>query len=115
MDSRPRFLQGIYHFGGNGLEKPSLLDPDLVYEVPSGLEAQLVYFRGGNSSNELVCVVLIRDGEPMRYFPIGAKGATHVPLRVVEDLLSGTRLEVHLAAPEGSTGTVVIDVGMVEF
>jgi assimilatory nitrate reductase catalytic subunit len=115
MDSSPKFLQGVYHWEGNGLEKPSLLDGELVYEVPSGLEAQLVYFRGGNSSDELVCVVLMRDGEPMRYFPIGAKADTHVPLRVVEDLLSGTRLEVHLAAPEGSTGVVVVDVGMVEF
>jgi len=115
VQSNPRFLQGVYHYEGNGLEKPFLLDDDLVYEVPAGLQSQLVYFRGGNASDELVCAVLLRDGEPMRYFPIGAKGDTHVPLRVVEDLLSGTRLEVHLAAPEGSTGTVVIDVGMVEF
>ncbi len=115
MDSNPRLLQGVYDFDGNGLEKPFLLDDDLVYEVPSGLQAQLVYFRGGNATDELVCAVLLRDGMPMRYFPIGAKGDTHVPLRVVEDLLSGTRLEVHLAAPEGLHGTVVIDVGMVEF
>jgi len=115
MDSKPRFLQGVYPYEGNGLEKSNLLDDELAYEVPPGLEAQLVYFRGGNSSDELVCVVLMRDGQPMRYFPIGAKADTHVPLRVVEDLLSGTRLEVHLAAPAGATGTVVIDVGMVEF
>jgi len=115
MDSKPRFLQGVYHYEGNGLEKPALLDDELAYEVPPGLEAQLVYFRGGNSSDELVCAVLMRDGHPMRYFPIGAKSDTHVPLRVVEDLLSGTRLEVYLAAPAGSTGTVVVDVGMVEF
>jgi assimilatory nitrate reductase catalytic subunit len=105
----------VYHYKGNGLEKPFLLDDELVYEVPAGAEAQLVYFRGGNSSDELVCAVLMRDGAPMRYFPIGARGGTHVPLRVVEDLLSGTRLEVHLAAPDGSTGVVVVDVGMVEF
>lgn len=115
MDSSPRFLQGVYHFEGNGLEKPSLLDHELTYEVPSGLQAQFVYFRGGNSSDELACVVLMRDGEPMRYFPIGARADCHVPLRVVEDLLSGTRLEVHLAAPAGSSGVVVVDVGMVEF
>jgi len=115
VHSNPRFLQGVYHYEGNGLEKPFLLDDELVYEVPAGLQAQLVYFRGGNASAELVCAVLLRDGQPMRYFPIGAKADTHVPLRVVEDLLSGTRLEVHLTAPEGSTGTVVLDVGMVEF
>lgn len=115
MNSSPRFLQGVYHYEGNGLEKPFLLDDELVYEVPAGSAAQFVYFRGGNSSDELVCVELMRDGKPMRYFPIGARADTHVPLRVVEDLLSGTRLEVYLAAPEGSTGIVVVDVGMVEF
>lgn len=115
MDSSPRFLQGVYHFEGNGLEKPCLLDVELVYQVPDGLEAQLVYFRGGNSCDELVCAVLMRDGVPMRYFPIGARSDTHVPLRVVEDLMSGTRLEVHLAAPVGSAGVAVVDVGLVEF
>jgi assimilatory nitrate reductase catalytic subunit len=73
-----------------------------------------VYFRGGNTSAELIYVVLMRDGKPMRYFPIGAKGDVHVPLRVVEDLDGGTVLELHLAAPEGVTGAAVIDVGLVE-
>jgi assimilatory nitrate reductase catalytic subunit len=50
----------------------------------------------------------------MRFFPLGAKGDTHVPLRVVEDLQSDTRLEVHLAAPEASSGFAVIDIGLVE-
>ena len=38
----------------------------------------------------------------------------HVPLRVVEDLLGGTVLELHLAAPEGVEGTLVVDFGLVE-
>lgn len=114
MEATPQFLQGVYRYEGNGLEKPFLLDEELIYKVPSGLEAQLVYFRAGNSSDELIYTVLKRDGEPMRYFPIGARGTTHVPLRVVEDLLSGTRLEVHVAAPAGSSGFLVIDIGMVE-
>ncbi|HWD72523.1 MAG TPA: molybdopterin oxidoreductase [Actinomycetota bacterium] len=114
MEASPQFLQGVYRYEGNGLEKPFLLDEDLIYEVPSGLETQLVYFRAGNSSDELVYAVLLRDGEPMRYFPIGARASTHVPLRVVEDLLSGTRLEVHVAAPAGSSGFLVVDIGMVE-
>ena len=59
-----------------------------------------MYFRGGNSSDEMITVVLFRDGEPMRYFPIAAKGATHVALRVVEDLLGDTVLELFVAAPE---------------
>jgi hypothetical protein len=73
-----------------------------------------VYFRGGNSSDDMVTVVLFRDGKPMRYFPIAARGATHVALRVVEDLLGDTVLELFLAAPAGCTGTVVVDLGLVE-
>jgi hypothetical protein len=112
--STPRFLQGAYDFDGNGLDKPVLLDESLRYVVPAGAVTQPVYFRGGNSSDEMVAVVLFRDGQPMRYFPIAAKGATHVALRVVEDLLGDTVLELFLAAPDGCTGTVVVDLGLVE-
>lgn len=112
--STPRFLQGTYAIEGKGLDKPDLLDASLTYTVPAGHVTQAVYFRGGNSSDELVTVVLFRDGEPMRYFPIGAKGSTHVPLRVVEDLLGDTTVELHLAAPEGASGSVVVDLGLVE-
>jgi hypothetical protein len=107
-------LQGTYTFEGRGLHKPDLLHPALTYVVPTGAVTQTLYFRGGNSTDELVTLVLLRDGRPMRYFPIGAKGSTHVPLRVVEDLLGDTKLELHVAAPEGTTGTVVVDLGMVE-
>lgn len=112
--STPRFLQGIFDFEGHGLDAPFLVDPKLVYTVPAGNEAQFVYFRGGNSSDELVCAIVVRDGEPMRYFPMGAKGATHVALRVVEDLLAETEVQIHLAAPAAAKGQLVIDVGLVE-
>lgn len=114
MHSTPRFLQGIYAFTGQGQNKPGPVDPALTYTVPVGKTAQALYFRGGNSSAELITVVLMRDGKPMRYFPIGARGDMHVPLRVVEDIDSGTVLEVHLAAPEELTGTLVVDFGLVE-
>jgi hypothetical protein len=113
--STPRFLQGAYEFTGGGYDKPVLLDGALRYVVPAGATTQPVYFRGGNSSAEMVSVVLFRDGTPMRYFPIAAAGATHVALRVVEDLLADTVLEVFVAAPEGLTGTVIVDLGLVEF
>ena len=112
--SAAQFLQGIYDFEGAGLDAPTLLDPALTYTVPEGNEAQLVYFRGGNSCGELICVTITRDAEPMRYFPIGAHGSTHVALRVVEDLLALTRIEIHLAAPSGVSGQAVIDVGLME-
>ena len=114
MHTTPRFLQGIYAFDGKGLDQPFLLDIALTYQVPDGAVSQLVYFRGGNATHELVCVVLMRDGRPMRYFPIGARSEVHVPLRVVEDLDAGTGIEVHLAAPAGVAGAVVVDLGLVE-
>ena len=114
MHSQPRFLQGVYAFEGKGLDQPLPVDSGLTYVVPDGVVAQAVYFRGGNAAEELIYLVLLRDGKPMRYFPIGAKADVHVPLRVVEDLDSGTTVELHLAAPAGIAGTVVIDLGLVE-
>ncbi len=114
VKSTPRFLQGVFPLTGEGLAKPGPLDPALRYTVPGGLSAQALYFRGGNATGELVYVLLLRDGEPMRWFPIGAKADTHVPLRVVEDLPGGTVLELHAAAPAGLTGEIVVDLGLVE-
>lgn len=114
VKSSPRFLQGVFPITGEGLAKPGPIDPALKYTVPGGRSAQALYFRGGNSTGELVYVLLVRDGEPMRWFPIGAKGDVHVPLRVVEDLPGGTVVELHAAAPEGVTGELVLDLGLVE-
>jgi len=113
MTSRPRFLQGVHGYDGQGLDAPVTVE-GLGYVVPRGSESQLVYFRGGNSGDELVCAVIMRDGEPMRYFPMGARASTHVPLRVVEDLLADTRVEIAVAAPAGAVGHVIIDLGLVE-
>ena len=112
--STARFLQGVFAFQGHGLEAPLPIDASLRYTVPAGCTTQPVYFRGGNSSPEMIAVVLVRDGAPMRYFPIAAKGATHVSLRVVEDLLADTVLELVIAAPVGVSGTVIVDLGLVE-
>lgn len=114
MLTTPRFLQGAFAFEGQGLDKPSLLHRTLTYTVPEGVTGQVLYVRGGNASDELVTLVLVIDGAPSRWLPIGAKGDMHVSLRVVEDLLAGTTVEIHLAAPEGTTGTAVVDCGLVE-
>jgi hypothetical protein len=112
--STPRFLQGAFDFDGKGYDSPVPLDSSLRYVVPAGSITQPVYFRGGNSADDLIAIVVMRDGAPMRYFPIGAKDSVHVPLRVVEDLLADTVLEVYIAAPDGSNGTVIVDIGLVE-
>ena len=114
MLEKPIFLQGLYPFEGAGLETPVAFNPEITYTVPTDKRSQLVYFRGGNSSAEMIYVLFKRDGKPMRYFPIGAKDAMHVSLAVVEDLQPDTVLEVLIAAPKGITGAVLLDIGLME-
>ena len=56
----------------------------------------------------------MRDNKPMRYFAVGAKDGIHVPLAVVEDLEPDTKVDVFLAAPVGTAGFVMIDIGLME-
>lgn len=114
MLETPKFLQGLYPFIGAGLCKPAAFTPHLSYRVPFDKRSQLIYFRAGNSADEMVYVVFLRDGKPMRYFPIGAKAATHVELAVVEDLEPETVLEILVAAPERLAASLVIDIGLME-
>lgn len=114
MQPVPRFVQAVRTFEGQGLDDYVTFDPPLRYRVPEGRQAQCVYFRGGNSSPELICVVLTQDGRPMRLFPIGARASVHVPLRITENLLTDTELELHVAAPAGTQGAVVVDLGILE-
>jgi hypothetical protein len=114
MEPQPRFIHGVFAFEGKGLTAPSLLDPGAIYKVPRDKRAQLIYLRGGNSSGELIYLTLMCDGKALRYFPIGAKSGTHVPLAVVEDLFPEAKLEVFIAAPAGVAGTVVVDIGIIE-
>jgi hypothetical protein len=114
MYTKPRFLQGVYPFEGRGLRHPFLLSAELSYKVPFDKRSQLVYFRGGNSIDELIYLTLMRDDKPLRYFPLGAKADVHVQLAVVEDLLPDDRLDVFLAAPEKTAGAVVLDIGLIE-
>ena len=54
------------------------------------------------------------ESTPRFLHRIGAKSDVHVPLRVVEDLDSGTVVELLVAAPEGVAGAIVVDFGLVE-
>jgi hypothetical protein len=114
MLERPVFLQGLFPYEGAGLSRPRAFSSELTYKVPNDRRAQLVYFRGGNPAGELVYVLFKRNSKPMRYFPIGAKAATHVELAVVEDLEPGAVLDVLVAAPEGVQASVLLDIGLVE-
>jgi hypothetical protein len=114
IDSIPKFLQGIFAFTGAGYDSPVPVSAALDYVVPATKRAQLIYFRGGNSSAEMVAVILLLDGAPIRYFPIAAHGSVHVPLAVVEDLEPDQTVTLALAAPPGLQGTLVIDTGLIE-
>ena len=114
MLENPRFIQGVFAFEGRGLERPEPLKPEVLYKVPRDRRAQLIYFRAGNSAPEMVYLVLRQNERPMRYFPIGAKSATHVPLAIVEDILPESRVDVSIGAPEGVRGVVMLDIGLME-
>jgi hypothetical protein len=111
---KPSFIQGVFSFEGAGLECPKSFVPPVTYQVPSGKRSQTIYFRSGNASPEMIYLVLTRNGQPMRYFPVGAKGAIHVPLAVLEDIPPGSLVEILFAAPAGLKSSVLIDVGFME-
>ena len=111
MLEKASFIQGVFSCEGRGLEKPVAL---AKYQVPPDKRAQTIYFRAGNSASELFNLSLMRNGRLMRYFPVGAKSAIHVPLAVVEDLSPESVIEVLAAAPEGVAATVVLDIGFLE-
>jgi len=112
--AQPRFLQGVYPFVGRGVFDLGPLNDALGYRVPANKTAEVLYFRAGNISDDLIYLTISVDGKPVRYFPIGPKADIHVPLAIVESYAAGTRIEICLAAPRGLSGSVVVDVGMVE-
>jgi hypothetical protein len=114
MLENPRFIQGVFSFQGRGLDRPEPLEPAALYKVPRDKRAQLIYLRAGNSCTEMVYVQLRCNERPVRWFPLGAKGATHVPLAIVQDILPESRLDVFIGAPEGVKGTLMLDIGLME-
>ncbi len=114
MLEKPAFIQGVFEFEGRGLNRPVSFPTPATYKVPADKRAQTIYFRAGNASAEMIYLVLTRGGVAMRYFPVGAKGAIHVALAVLEDLSPGSAIEVLIAAPQGLKGVAVVDVGFME-
>lgn len=114
MHETPRFIQGVFGFRGAGLAQSVPLRPAATYKVPFDRRAQLVYLRAGNSTAEMIYVSLLRDAKPFRFFPIGSKGAIHVPLAIVEDIHPESDIELGVGAPEGVEGLVMVDLGLLE-
>lgn len=103
-------LQTITTLEGEGLDSPQPLN--LTYTVPQGCTAGVQYVRAGNTSGGMVNVTLLKNGKVMRYVPVAAGGAMHVPLAIVDDLRPGTAIEVVAAGED--TGTLILDVGILE-
>jgi hypothetical protein len=114
MHETPRFVQGVFSYEGRGLAQCAPLRPSAAYKVSFDKRAQLIYLRAGNSLDAMVYLALYRGGKPIRYFPIGAKGAIHVQLAIVEDLDPESELELRVGAPEGVEGLVLVDLGLLE-
>jgi len=114
MTPSARFIQGTFSFEGRGFDSPVALNPAGKYTVPKDKRAQPIYVRGGNSSDALICLFLLKDGKPIRYFPIGARSDMHVSLAVVEDMFPETELEIQIAAPKGASGVAIVDFGIYE-
>jgi len=110
----PRFLQGVFPFAGRGLFEITPLDDLLTYTVPAGKITRIVYFRAGNASEELVYLALAVNGTPIRYFPVGPNADIHVPLVIVDPRHAGETITVVFAAPRGTTGTLIVDAGLIE-
>jgi len=109
-EGRPVLLQTITTFEGSGLQNSHPIG--LGYTVPRGRTLGMLYFRGGSTVSGMVNITIMRNGRPMRYFPIASGSAIHVSLAIVEEMPENTQIEVY-AAGEGS-GTLILDIGYLE-
>jgi assimilatory nitrate reductase catalytic subunit len=103
-------LQTITDIEGEGIDSPQ--DLNLTYSVPQGCTAGVQYVRAGNTTEGMVNITVLKDGKAMRYVPVAAGGAMHVPLSIVDELQPGTEISISAAA-EGS-GKLILDVGILE-
>jgi hypothetical protein len=109
-----RFLQGAFPFIGKGIFESVPIDSSLDMTVRKGMQAQVLYVRIGNHSEDLIYLTLTSNGTPIRHFPVGPQGALHIPMVIQELHPAGTKLSFLLAAARGVSGTVIVDVGIKE-
>jgi hypothetical protein len=114
MIETPKFVQGVFVYKGRGLSESVPLTPTARYKVSFDKRAQLIYLRAGNSVDSMIYLALYKSDKPMRFFPIGAKGAIHVQLAIVEDIDPESELELRVGAPDGVEGVVLVDLGLLE-
>ena len=77
-------LQTITEVEGEGLNSPYPLN--LSYTVPQGCTAGVQYVRVGSTVPGMLNITLLQSGKVMRYVPVAAASAVHVPLAIVDEL-----------------------------
>ncbi len=109
---QPILLQGVYDFPATGLKTPQLLSPKLRYVVPSGYVAGIRFCRIGVSCEKMVYLATVVNGMPHRLVPVAANSTAHVPFAIVEPIVAGSEIEIHIASD--APGTAIIDVGCLQ-
>jgi len=109
---RPVLLQGVFAFKGEGLSHPQLLSPKLRYTVPPNTALGVRYLRVGSVCDQMVVVSTVVNGLTHRLVPCAANGTINVPFAIVDPIVAGSEIEIHLAC-EGN-GTAIIDVGCLQ-
>lgn len=112
--AHPRFIQGIFPFIGAGITERLSLAQEAEYLVPKDCQAEVLYLRAGNHSQEIVYLTLCADSRAIRYFPLGKGGAMHIPLAIIEAHPAGTCLSLQISAVRGESGVVILDLGLLE-
>lgn len=109
---RPILLQGIFTFEATGINNSQLLSTKLRYVVPPGHVAGIRFFRAGVMCEKMVCLSTVVNGMTHRLVPIAANASVHVPFAIVEPIVAGSEIEIHIASEAG--GTAIIDVGCLQ-
>lgn len=109
---RPILMQGVFEFEATGLKHPKLLSPKLSFTVPAGAVLGLRYFRAGVSCPKMTCFSTVVNGMPHRLIPVAADSTTHINLAIVEPIIAGSQIEIHVASE--APGTAIIDVGCLQ-
>lgn len=112
--AKPVFLQGVFPIPPSGIYERMLVDISLQYTVPAGTQSEILYFRAGNLSDDMIYLTVVANGHSLRYFPLGPHSDSHVELVITESHSAGTCIEVFSSAPRGVSGAVVIDIGIIE-
>ena len=109
---RAVLLQGVFDFEATSLKDPQLLSAKLRYTVPIGSVVGIRYLRIGSVCDQMVVVSTVVNGMPHRIVPCAAQSTAHVSFAIVDPIVAGSEIEIHLAS--AAPGVAIIDVGCLQ-